>query len=762
MSAATRPAARRLRLSGQVQGVGFRPHVDRLARALRLGGWVRNLDGSVEIHVEGARVALEAFLEALERERPALARVDTVSVRRARTQGCQGFLILESRPDAGGARHLPPDRSPCPRCLEDMHDPENRRYRYPFVHCTECGPRYTQIDRLPYDRANTAMAGFPLCARCRAEYHDPRDRRYHAEALACPDCGPTLDWRGGGVGCTGEAALQACLEALRAGRIVAVKGVGGYHLMCDARNVHSLRRLRARKQRPVRPLAVLLPEQRVQASSGASALRGIARPSAGELAALRSAARPIVLMQQDRPYALPELLAPGLDSIGLMLPYSPLHHLLSAGFGGPLVATSANRSGEPVLTDNLEAEQALAGVAEAFLHHDRPIRRPADDPVWRSLGGRPRPMRPGRGLAPLELPLPRALPCPTLALGADLKAVIALGVGRRALLSPHIGDLGSARAMALLERLEADFQALYGLRAERVVCDAHPGYHSSRRAERRGLPVQRVLHHHAHASALYAEAGHEGDMLVFTWDGLGFGGDGSLWGGEALLGRPGAWRRVASLRPFRLPGGEVAAREPWRPALALCLEAGVHWPGAPDGAGLAAAAWARGLNCPWTSSAGRLFDAAAALIGVCRRQSHEAEAAMHLEALAAPAGRGVELPLHREEQLWRSDWAALLPMLMDASLMPSERAGLFHASLAGVIRQQAEAVSAALAPAARPRVGLTGGVFQNARLCALALEALRQAGFETFMPERLPVNDACIAFGQLVEAAAGPAEDGPG
>ncbi|RQW79041.1 MAG: carbamoyltransferase HypF, partial [Methylococcus sp.] len=598
-----------------------------------------------------------------------------------------------------------------------------------------------------------AMARFTLCVDCRAEYENPADRRYHAQPLACPRCGPTLSFHAPGLTplVTGnEPALAACVAALSQGRIVAVKGVGGYHLLCDARDPAAVNCLRERKQRPDKPLAVMAPAVWFDS---AERLPWLAAPHAEELALLRSPLRPIVLVPRSAISILADPVAPGLNEVGLMLPYSPLHHLLANDFDGPLVATSANLSGEPVLTDAESVETRLGGVADAFLHHDRPIRRPADDAVFRRLGQRLRPLRLGRGLAPVEMRLQQPVPRPLLALGADLKNTIALAVEDRVIISPHLGDLGAPRSLRVFGQVIDDLSRLYDVSPERVVCDAHPDYFSGLWAESHGLKVERVYHHHAHASAVHGEFGVSAPMLVFTWDGLGYGADGTLWGGEALLGRPGAWRRFASMRPFRLIGGDQASREPWRCAMSVCLHAGLPWPAAPTSAGLAQAAWARGLNAPFSTSVGRLFDAAAALIGIAQRQSHEGHAAMRLEAEASRAGavEAVSLPLVLDQNVWRMDWAPLLPGLLDKSVSVPRRAGCFHLSLAKAIEEVARLCRDAHGVNA---VGLTGGVFQNRCLLETAQRLLVADSFEVRIPEKLPVNDAAISFGQIVEALA--------
>ena len=739
--------ARRWVFGGRVQGVGFRPFVYRAAHEHRIDGWVRNLSGRVEVLAQGSPERLRRFGDALLAEAPPLARPEKIADASVRPRPLQGFAILDSRADELSHVKVPPDYFACDACLAELRDPADRRYRYPFINCTQCGPRYTLIRRLPYDRANTTMASFSLCPRCACEYADPLDRRFHAEPVACPDCGPQLAFVSGSAATLRDAAaLAACVAALAAGKVVAVKGIGGYHLMCDAASPAAVGALRARKRRPHKPLAVMFPLDADLAS-----LQNAAHLDDAHRALLLDPMRPIVLVpkREDSPLA-PEI-APGCGEVGAMLPYSPLHHLLLGDFGAPVVATSANLSGEPVLSDNAEAEARLSHIADAFLHHDRRIARPADDPVYRIILGAPRPLRVGRGNAPLEIDLPFLLSQPVLALGGHLKNTVALGWQRRAVVSPHLGDMDAPRSLALLEQVAADLQALYGVRAGSVVCDAHPGYATTRLAARQSLPVRKVFHHHAHASALAGEFPWRGDWLVFTWDGAGFGEDGTLWGGEALLGRPGAWRRVGSLRPFALLGGERAMREPWRNALSLCWETGRGWSGCPEDPQLLWRAWERGVNCPRTSSAGRLFDAAAALLGLATHASFEAQAPMALEAAAIGDVDAIALPLQQREGVWLSDWEPLLDALLDPYSSVGERAAAFHSTLAGAVLDQACAVRAAHGVT---RLGLTGGVFQNRALCERVSRLAEEDGFVVFVPGRLPCNDAGLSFGQLIETGA--------
>ena len=732
--------ARHITISGRVQGVGFRPFVYRLAHQHGVTGWVRNVNGAVEIHAEGSPAQLLRFSNALRGEAPPLSSPGPVESTDCAPEHADKFSILDSQSADAADIHLPPDGFVCADCLAELHDPANRRHRYPFINCTQCGPRYTLITALPYDRPNTSMRDFALCPECRREYENPLDRRFHAEPIACPVCGPHLQFVSGEETCDGdEAALAGAVAALRAGKIVAVKGVGGYHLLCDARNDEAVAALRTRKPRPAKPLAVMfgdLPSLRVAVQLTPELERLLASPE-----------RPIVLLPKRGDADLSDLVAPGLAEIGCLLPYSPLHDLLLSDFGGPLVATSGNLSGEPVLTDNAEAQARLAHLADAFLHHDRPIVRPADDPVYRLIAGAPRPLRLGRGSAPLELELPAPLAEPVLALGSHMKNTVCLAWANRAVVSPHIGELDSPRSLDTLVQVADDLQRLYQVQAKRLIVDRHPGYGYRRFVRDGGLPVAEVWHHHAHASALAWEFPEIREWIVFAWDGVGLGEDMSLWGGEAFTGAPARWRHAASFRTFRLPGGDKAGREPWRAAAALLWETGEAAPFAPEAL---RQAWAARLNSSATSSVGRLFDAAAALSGICTHASFEGEGPMRLEAMAAAAeGVAVPLPLARDALgVWRTDWAPLLPLLADIARPVAERAASFHFSLARALVDQATRLRE---QSGVQSVGLTGGVFQNRLLAEAARDRLEAAGFVVRLPRRIPVNDAGLSFGQVIE-----------
>lgn len=740
---------RRWLISGHVQGVGFRPFVYRQAHHYQLSGWVRNRLGQVEIVVQGKPPALKAFGSALISQAPLIARPHIESVEPTECLPQAGFRIRTSRELDQPRIQVPPDYFLCKDCLVELKDPYNRRYRYPFINCTQCGPRYTLIRTLPYDRPNTSMAYFTMCSDCRQEYEDPLDRRFHAEPIACAQCGPQLQFyspKNNERVTETQPALAACIAALRAGKTVAVKGIGGYHLFSDAHNDFAVERLRIHKPRPDKPLAVMFPEG---VEKGLAMVLKEVCLSDEQRELLTGCRRPIVLARKHPEASLSGLVAAGLDELGVMLPYTPLHHLLLDDFGGPLVATSANISGEPVMTENAEVQDRLARVAQAFLHHDRPIVRPADDSVFRTIQGAVRPLRLGRGHAPVELELPFTLARPVLAVGGHIKNTVALGWENRVVISPHIGDLQAPRSLAVFEQSIAELQSLYKVHAQTVVCDAHPGYASSRWARHYGLAVEKVYHHLAHASALVGEHELDQDWMVFTWDGTGLGQDGSLWGGEMLIGRPGRWRRAASFRPFYLPGGEQAGRQPWRSAAALCWEADIEWPDCPGDADLVFEAWRRRLNCPQSSAAGRLFDAAASLTGVLHEASFEGQGPMLLEARVKEIDDADSLPLEQDQNgLWRSDWQPLIAGLMDGTHSVTARAGRFHATMAKVILDQARLIGKL---ESINQVGLCGGVFQNRCLTEQVVSLLESAGFEVQLAKRLPCNDGALSFGQIVE-----------
>jgi len=759
-----------LRIAGQVQGVGFRPHVYRIATQMGINGWVRNQCSEVEILASGSTDEVDLFLQRLIEEAPTISSphiihqkiVDSLSRllmleykdhlvpldAALRHHDSRNFTIIVSNNDGNRSVQLPLDLDCCPRCLDELNSPANRRYHYPFINCSQCGPRYTAITQLPYDRCNTNMAIFPRCHQCEKEYSDPTDRRFHAEAIACLDCGPQLTFVENGKKINNTTtALQNTLSALEAGRIIAVKGIGGYHLLCAADNSDVIARLRRRKGRPDKPLAVMF--------SSIEAARVELEIDHATATLLEARSHPVVLCEKRTDSRLSSLISPGLNRTGAMLPYSPLHHLILNGLGRPVIATSANISGEPVLTDAAEAELRLTNIADAFLHHNRAIINIADDSLFQIINKKPRPLRLGRGHAPLALTLAVELDKPLLAVGGQMKNSIAIAWKNRIIISPHIGELDSPRSAEQFNKTIQSLQHHYNIKAEAIICDAHPNYYSSRWASENGLPLHKVYHHHAHASAVVGEYNIKGKSLIFTWDGSGLGEDGTLWGGEALLGRPGKWQRVATLRPFRLPGAERAARDAWRCAASLCWHASETW-GNHSQAALLYRAWKNEINAPVTSSTGRLFDGATSLLRLIDNTTFEGQAAMLLQAQAENgiANQTTALPFSIDDNgVLVSDWQPLLSKLMNQQQSVAQRAMNFHNTLAHTICDQAMQM--------RDRhgefvVGLNGGVFQNRLLTEQAITLLEAEGFKVYLPQQLPCNDAALCYGQIIEAVAQP------
>jgi hydrogenase maturation protein HypF len=710
---------RRFRVEGTVQGVGFRPWVHGLARRHGLSGFVLNDGRGVVIEVEGAPHAVAALAAGLAADAPPLALVETVISEQVPARGDDGFTVLTSRvaEDTAGAALVPPDAATCGDCLRELFDPTDRRHRYPFITCTCCGPRYTIVRDLPFDRRRTTMAGFDLCPDCRREYEDPDDRRFHAEAIACPACGPRL-----------SIPLADAVAALREGAIVAVKGIGGWHLACDAADEDAVARLRARKSREAKPFAVMtaLPDGLVALGEAERALFG-------------SPAAPIVVARRRAGATVADAVAPGSRWLGVFAPYTPLHHLLIHDVGGPLVMTSGNRSNEPIVTSDHDARERLAGIADLFLGNDRPIHRRCEDSVVRAGV----PLRRARGYTPAALSLPVRAPDPVLAVGAQLKSTFCIADGGVAHLSGHLGDLDALAAWrAFLADLELYVSTLRR-RPGVIAHDLHPDYRSTSWAHEQDAELIGVQHHHAHAAACLAEHGRTDTVLAVVLDGTGFGADGTLWGGELLRCDLAACERVSSLRPVPMPGGEAAVRETWRMAAAYLEEADRPVP------------WERWrlvrqaltVNAPVTSGAGRLLDAVAALLGVREVITYEGQAAIELELLAGETTAqpyacrvsgsqisGVDLVRHAHDDL-------------AAGRSRREIAAAVHEGLA-------EAFVAACLTAGEPRtVVLTGGCLANLRLARTLRSRLEDEGFEVLTHRRVPAGDGGIAYGQAAVAA---------
>lgn len=752
---------------GTVQGVGFRPFVHRVATGLGLDGWVLNRDGHVEVVVAGGPGAVTALERELAHGAPPLAvvrRVGAVDLTGPAPGPGSGFAVRPSTASRHGpaAREIPPDAAVCDACVTELFDPADRRYRYPFVNCADCGPRATVIEDLPYDRARTTMQAFPLCGPCAAEYADPGDRRFHAEPLACPRCGPRLAWED----LRGEAALRAAVAAVARGRVVAVKGLGGYQLVCDATDPAPVALLRRRKHRPAKPFAVMVRDQ--------ATARQLAVLTSADEAALTGPAGPVVLVPA-RDCGLPGTalasgVHPGSARVGLFLPTTGLHHLLLRALDRPLVVTSGNLADEPIAVDDSAARASLAAVADGFLTHDRPIRARYDDSVVRTDGGALLTVRRARGYAPAPLRLPVPARSPVVGAGAQLKHTFTLACRDQAFLGPHTGDLEDAGVLDAFETAYADLTRLTGVTPRVVAHDPHPGYLSTRWALSHPADLRlTVQHHHAHVAGCAAEHGVEGPFTGVAYDGLGLGDDGTLWGGEILLADLTGYRRVARFGTAPLPGGAAAVRRPARMALGYLFGAEpLGGPRPPAGlvrsftdrfdrreVDAVRALVERGVNCPRASSAGRLFDAAASLLGLADDATYEGEAAVALETAAGDVPAG-PLPwrLVRDRGLWVYDPVPTLTALLarHASGEPvPHTAAAFHGTLAAVTSALVERAVAAGAPGT---VCLSGGCFQNARLLTETRALLRSRGMRVLVGSAVPVNDGGISYGQAAVAAA--------
>lgn len=751
---------RAILVRGIVQGVGFRPFVYQLASELGLTGFVRNESGAVRIEIQGEPVRLEQFEKRFRHELPPQVRIEEWESHPLPPVLEEADFVISSS-DGGGRRApvIPADLATCPECVNEIFNPGCRRYSYPFTNCTNCGPRWSIIRGLPYDRPLTSMADFVMCPSCRREYEDPADRRFHAQPIACPACGPTLELLDptGQKLASGHAALTEAARAVGEGKILALLGLGGFQLIVEATNPEAVERLRQRKRRPHKPFAIMCPS--LEAAQSWCVL------SAEETRWLSSPAAPILLVarRKDLPKGIPpiaEAVAPGNPYLGVMLPYTPLHHLLTRAIGRPIVCTSGNLSEEPMAIDVNEGLSRLGAVADLFLVHNRPIVRPVDDSVARVFRGRLQILRRARGFAPLPYKVnfrAKAL----LATGAHQKNTIGLLLDNKAVLSAHIGDLDNPLSVEVFQRAVDDLLRFYEVRPQAVACDLHPDYASRRLGEelagRENVPLFLVQHHHAHVAACLAEHRLEGPVLGIAWDGTGYGPDGTVWGGEFLLCSLRHYERVATFRPFPLPGGDKVAREPRRSALGLlhawhgqggasCCE-NLFSPGELE---VLQTMMRRGINSPLCSSVGRLFDAVAALLGLSARVSFEGQAAMELEFLARPAGKPRYRFALRGEKPFVLDWSPVLEGILSdlATGFPREAiAWGFHEALAEAACEVARQVGLGT-------VVISGGCFQNALLSDLTIAKLTDRGFRVLWPEAFPPNDGGIALGQLAVAAA--------
>jgi hydrogenase maturation protein HypF len=792
---------KRLAVAGVVQGVGFRPFVYQLAVRHGLGGWVLNDAEGVKIEVEGPWEAINRFVHDLQTELPPLAKIAELAQTFAPALGETSFSIRESRAGAGRSALISPDTNVCADCLRELFDPADRRFRYPFINCTNCGPRYTIVTDIPYDRPNTTMKDFPMCALCSREYHDPADRRFHAQPVACPECGPSVElWDAAGRRLDVPDPIRETAARLKRGEILAIKGLGGFHLACDATNEETLRELRRRKRREEKPFAVM--------SNDLENVMQYAEADEAERELLLSFRRPIVLLRKREPERLAPSVAPRNRSYGVMLPCTPIQHLLLAEGRGAtalprqtgaalarsascaaLVMTSANLTDEPLCISNGEAIVRLRGIADGFLVHNRDICARSDDSIARVMAGRERLLRRARGYVPLPILLKRDGP-KILAVGAELKGAICLTKGRNAFLSQHLGDLKNAQALDFFEETVAHLCRILEIEPEAVAHDLHPDYFSTRHARQlKGRPLVGVQHHHAHVAAVLAEHGEEGPVLGVALDGAGYGSDGTIWGGEFLIADLRDFRRVGHLAPMPLPGGDAAVAEPWRTAVAYLHAAfGPEWANLDipfvkrmdmRRARLVVQMVASLVNTPFTTSTGRLFDAVASLLGICDRNTHEGQAPMELEAAAdlsavAPALRSsaasageeesakadevvtnaLPFEIRRENGVFLLDPRSYIRAVVER-LRGSAPAETISAEFHNGLRNGVVAMCERIRKAEKiSRVALSGGVFQNKLLFERTVRELERKDFRVLTHQLVPPNDGCIALGQAAVARA--------
>ncbi|MDT7042837.1 carbamoyltransferase HypF [Candidatus Nitronereus thalassa] len=765
-----------LEVQGKVQGVGFRPFVYRLATQSKLNGWIENTPQGTLIEVQGPLVDVEIFQRRLRLQTPPSAKIETIKTSTLSPQQENGFTIRPSQKAGPRLSVVSPDLATCQECLDEINDPSSRRYRYPFTTCTQCGPRYSIVEEIPFDRVNTTMKRFSLCEACQCEYEDLANRRFHAEAIACPTCGPHLElWNDEGtvLANTEKALLQAC-TMVREGKILAVKGLGGFQFLCDAQNDKTIQELRHRKHRLRKPFAVLFPSM--------EALTKHCECSEEERTILTSPESPIVILRRKKKSTLASVAAPGNPYIGAMLPYTPLHHLLMAELLIPAIATSGNRSEEPIVIDEQEARSRLSQIADAYLLHDRPISRPIDDSVVRVVNGEPMVLRRARGYAPTPITaraqrsngktLSRVL-----AVGAHLKNTVAVTIQDKVVMSQHIGDLSTPEACTQLEQTVSEHLKLFDVEPQGIACDLHPDYRSTIFAKKLGeemnIPVIQVQHHFAHILSCMTEHGLEGPVLGVAWDGAGYGSDGTIWGGEFLLADYSGFTRVGHLRTFRLPGGEICMREPRRVALSLLYETfgdeclNMNLPPiqslGPELAQSLVELLEKNVNCTPTTSMGRIFDGISSLLGLCHLNTFDGEAAMALEFAAedsARKGGDTRLPISfvlnrqvekctSEAKEFIADWQPLVESAVRETFKGKTPGAIglnFHRALSKLTVEGAKILK-------NSRIVLSGGVFQNSLILKFAQDELRKENFQVYSHHHIPPNDGGLALGQALAAS---------
>ncbi len=748
-------------IRGAVQGVGFRPFVYRLADEMKLSGWVINSSQGVFIEAESDKETLEKFIFRVRDEKPPRSYIQSMEFSYLDPVGYKSFEIRKSKDEGDKTVLVLPDIAVCDDCLNDIFDSENRRYLYPFTNCTNCGPRYSIIEELPYDRHNTTMSEFEMCDECKEEYENPKNRRFHAQPNACPKCGPhveLLDAKGDFMSSENDALIDV-IDLIKKGKIAAVKGIGGFHLICDARNEESVKQLRKRKNREEKPFALMFPNL--------DSVSEYCEVTVLEKRLLLSPESPIVLLKKKNIDKTFSSCAPDNPFLGVMLPYSPLHHIILKGLNFPIVATSGNLSEEPICIDEKETVKRLSGIADIFLIHNRPIARHIDDSITRIISGREMIVRRARGYAPLPMRIENGKET-IIAVGAHLKNTVALNIGKNVFLSQHIGDLESAESYKAFRNVISDLTDIYDVKPKTIVSDKHPDYISTQFAEGCGLDVYRAQHHYAHILSCMAENEIEGNVLGVSWDGTGYGTDGTIWGGEFLLIEKKSFRRIGHLRTFRLPGGEKAIREIWRTGAGLLyeiygnkifdeLKSKLKKIVSPKKLDVLKTMLDKKINSPVTSSAGRLFDAVASIIGLDNYASYEGKAAMMLEFSIKNVKNKDSYPfdiikekVNDKEYKYIANWEPMIKEIIKDVKKGKESTGnisaKFHNSLAGIIVSIAKR-------AGEKKVVLSGGCFQNKYLIEKTINLLQKKGFQIYWHQRVPTNDGGISLGQIKYAA---------
>lgn len=732
-------------ISGIVQGVGFRPYAYRLAVKHNISGWVKNQGNHLVIFCQGQSENINNFKNAIRESPPALAEISHIHSERAGQKKEIKEFTIKNSSESPNDIFCANDYALCDNCKLELFDKNNRRFCHPFIGCSDCGPRHSITSHYPFDRKNTSYQAFPLCEQCQQEYLNPGNRRFHTQNICCNSCGPQYLMQIDKLYIDNiHDILSQAEKLLRRGKILAIKGTSGYRLFCDATNDRAVATLRSRKNRPNKPLALMFPEE-----SGLKSLKNYVEINLAQEKLLKDIRRPIVLLKIKSENTRLENISDSLNTVGAMLPSNGFEHLLLKQINSPLVATSANLTNQPIIFNTESAKKELATLCDAYIHHNLDIKNPLDDSVYQE---NLTPVRLGRGFSPLEFHLPYTIKKPVAAFGSQMKNTVALAWGNRVVISAHNGELDDYETWQFcLERLN-QLEKLYQVHAQRYLTDAHPGYTVKSHFTKNKINTTNIYHHHAHASAIKYFMPKNEHALVFTWDGTGFGENNELWGAETFFGEIGDWKRIASYNPFRLPGGTLAIKQPWRVALSLCLHSKKEFPYKKSELTIVRQQWKKIVNSPTTSSIGRLFDGAAALLGLIQESSFDAQAAMYLEAAATSKTEdSISLPLAKNNGILQTDWQPLIELLLDNRVSVAYRATVFHNSLVNNIRQQVILFSKQYKV---KNIGLSGGVFQNQQLLSKTKSQLESLGYDVYACEKIPTNDANISLGQILEYAA--------